>query len=76
MKTMMNGMNDYSSDFVILNLKMKAGHSVQDYERRLQQIPKHNKELQDEIRNMQDLVGDQCNQFFKQRMTSILKMLK
>lgn len=43
---------------------MKAGHSVQDYERRLQQIPKHNKQLEEEIRNMQDLVDDQCTYLF------------
>jgi hypothetical protein len=38
---------------------MKAGHTVQDYERRLQQIPKINKELEEEIRNMQNLVEEQ-----------------
>lgn len=40
-----NGQNDPSSFDNYLNFKMKGGHTVQDYERRLQQIPKINKEL-------------------------------
>lgn len=47
---------------------MQANRTVEEYDRRLKQLPQINKEIEEEIRSLTSLVQDQCTPRPTQRM--------
>lgn len=53
---------------------MQSSNTVQDYDRRLKQLPKVSKEMEEEIRNLTALVQEQGFALIIQKTKSMLRM--